>query len=83
VLAVALLLAGLGASTPKQVQAMPPMTGSHGLVCTTNPSGTFTLTAKSGSVSLTDGNVVPMWGYAPGGVHGFQYPGPVLCVNQG
>jgi len=83
VLAAALLLAGLGVSAPAAVQAMPPMTGSSGLVCTTNPSNTFTLTAKAGSISLTDGNIVPMWGYAPGGVHGFQYPGPVLCVDQG
>ena len=83
VLAVALLLAGLGANAPEKAQAMPPMPGSSGLLCTTNSSGTFTLTAKAGSVSLTDGNIVPMWGYAPGGVHGFQYPGPVLCVSQG
>ncbi len=83
VLAAALLATGWSGTVPAVVQAMPPMHGSDGLVCTTNPSATFTLTAKAGSVGLTDGNIVPMWSYAPGGEHGFQYPGPVLCVNQG
>ena len=55
---------------------------STGIVCTTNPSATFTLTAKEGYINMTDGNIIYMWGYALG-KDDFQYPGPVLCVNQG
>ncbi|HSJ57497.1 MAG TPA: multicopper oxidase domain-containing protein [Anaerolineae bacterium] len=54
----------------------------HGMVCTTNPSATFTLTAIDGVISTPDGNMVYMWGYAEGG-HPFQHPSPVLCVNEG
>ncbi len=82
-LATVLLVTGIASSLPEAAEAMPPMPGSNGLVCTTNPSNTFTLTAKSGTVSLPDGNIVPVWSYAPGAMHGFQYPGPVLCVDQG
>jgi FtsP/CotA-like multicopper oxidase with cupredoxin domain len=76
----ALLLAALPAPTqPAVAQAVIP---SSGIVCTTSPSATFTLTATSGSISLPDGNTVYMWGFADGSGP-FQYPGPVLCVNQG
>ena len=79
VLIVALLALGFS-SNPGQAAAI---TGPRdGLVCTTNPSATFTLTAKDGLIDLSDGNTVYMWGYAPGD-GSFQHPGPVLCVNQG
>lgn len=53
-----------------------------GIPCTTNPSATFTFTARDGFIQLPDGNTVYMWGYSLGdGI--FQHPGPVLCVNQG
>ncbi len=55
---------------------------SAGIVCTTNASATFTLTAKEGLASMTDGNVIYMWSYAEG-LDDFQFPGPVLCVNEG
>lgn len=55
---------------------------STGMVCTTNDSATFTLTAREGYISMTDGNTLYMWGYAEG-MDDFQYPGPVLCVNEG
>jgi FtsP/CotA-like multicopper oxidase with cupredoxin domain len=55
---------------------------SSGIVCTTNPSATFTLTAKEGYASMTDGNIIYMWSYAEGN-DDFQFPGPVLCVNEG
>lgn len=51
-----------------------------GIVCTYGPS--FTLDARSGYIVLPDGNTMYMWSYAPGG-GAFQYPGPVLCVNEG
>jgi FtsP/CotA-like multicopper oxidase with cupredoxin domain len=53
-----------------------------GIVCTENASDTFTLTAREGYISVTDGNTIYMWSYAEG-MDDFQYPGPVLCVNQG
>jgi len=49
-------------------------------VMTTN--GNITLTAKSGFISIPDGNSVYMWGYALGNPGVFQYPGPTLIVNQ-
>jgi FtsP/CotA-like multicopper oxidase with cupredoxin domain len=63
------------------IAAPPPPTG---LVCTTgtgtNP--TFNLTAGPGYIITSDGNTMFMWSYmVTGGT--FQYPGPVLCVNQG
>ena len=53
----------------------------------TNPaavpsSSSFVLTATTGYISTPDGNAIFMWGYANGN-GSFQYPGPVLCVNQG
>ncbi|RMD53550.1 MAG: hypothetical protein D6835_01145, partial [Candidatus Thermofonsia bacterium] len=55
---------------------------STGMICTESATATFTLTAKEGYISLTDGNVVYMWSYADG-KDDFQHPGPILCVNQG
>ena len=51
-----------------------------GIACTYGPS--FTLDAESGYIVLADGNTMYMWSYAPSG-GAFQYPGPVLCVNEG
>jgi FtsP/CotA-like multicopper oxidase with cupredoxin domain len=54
-----------------------------GLACTTGgPNPTFTLDATDGYIQLPDANTAYMWGYAIGG-GAFQYPGPVLCVNEG
>lgn len=53
---------------------------SDGIVCTNGP--TFSLTTKTGYIGTPDGNVVFMWGLSPGSSP-FQYPGPVLCVNEG
>lgn len=53
---------------------------SDGMVCTYGP--TFTLTTNTGYIGTPDGNVVYMWGLSSGS-DPFQYPGPVLCVNQG
>ncbi len=63
---------------PKAAAAMP----TDGIPCTTNPSATFTFTARDGVIQMPDGNTVYMWGYALGDGP-FQHPGPVLCVNQG
>ena len=66
--------------TVKAQVAVPPT----GIVCTTDPgtSPTFTLTTKTGYISLPDATTMFMWGYSNGS-DGFQHPGPVLCVNQG
>ncbi|MCA9899959.1 MAG: multicopper oxidase domain-containing protein [Anaerolineales bacterium] len=66
-----------------QVEADGPgVVPSTGMICTENATSTFTLTAKEGYINLTDGNVVYMWSYADG-QDDFQYPGPILCVNEG
>jgi FtsP/CotA-like multicopper oxidase with cupredoxin domain len=51
-----------------------------GMVCTYGP--TFNLTAGSGNIILSDANTMFMWSYSLSG-GAFQYPGPVLCVNEG
>jgi FtsP/CotA-like multicopper oxidase with cupredoxin domain len=79
---LALLASGLALHLPAGTAlAAPPATG---IECTTgtSPNPIFTLEAQPGYIQLPDGNTMYMWGYAPGG-GGFQYPGPVLCVNQG
>lgn len=60
----------------------PGVAPSTGMICTENATSTFTLTAKEGYISLTDGNVIYMWSYADG-TDDFQHPGPILCVNEG
>ncbi len=42
----------------------------------------FVLTAKSGLVNMPDGNSMVMWSYSSANGD-FQYPGPVLCADQG
>jgi hypothetical protein len=55
---------------------------SEGLMCTTSNTASFVLTAGPGYINTPDGNSVFMWSYANGN-SSFQYPGPVLCVNEG
>ena len=40
------------------------------------------LATQVGYITVPDGNSIFMWGYGIGN-QGFQYPGPVLCVNEG
>jgi hypothetical protein len=57
-----------------------------GMVCTTSATNSFNLVAKGGTITTPDGNSVFMWSYANADAPdngAFQYPGPVLCVNQG
>jgi FtsP/CotA-like multicopper oxidase with cupredoxin domain len=76
--AAATLLLATNAPLPTSA-ATPP---SEGLVCTSNPSASFVLTAKTGYITTPDLNSIFMWSYANGN-NGFQYPGPYLCVNEG
>ncbi|MBI4933606.1 MAG: multicopper oxidase domain-containing protein [Actinobacteria bacterium] len=89
--AVALAIAGLTSATAlttnHTVSAVPPTAKSEGLLCTPPTGATpgqanYVLTAKEGIINLPDGNSMLMWGYANGN-GAFQYPGPVMCVNEG
>jgi FtsP/CotA-like multicopper oxidase with cupredoxin domain len=69
------------ASAAPAAAQTPP---SDGVVCTTgsSPNPTFSLTTTTGYVGTPDDNVVFMWGLSENDKP-FQYPSPVLCVNQG
>ena len=69
-------------TTANQTMAQSPTPSTHGIVCTSNPSSTFTLSTLDGTISTPDGNIVYMWGFAEQGKP-FQHPGPVLCVTEG
>ncbi|MBI5304497.1 MAG: multicopper oxidase domain-containing protein [Chloroflexi bacterium] len=82
VIVVAVLVAvAHSASRASVALAAPPQSG---LLCTTSgtPNANFTLTARTGYISLPDGNQIFMWSFANGS-GAFQYPGPNLCVQQG
>jgi len=66
-------------AAPVAAQTPPP---AEGIICTTSPNATFTLTTQTGYINTPDDNVIYMWGFSEGG-DPFQYPGPVLCVNEG
>jgi len=72
----------LAASTvpAAHVTAAPTPTSGIQYACTTGPS--FTLTASADYINMPDGNTIFTWSYSSSG-HPFQFPGPVLCVNQG
>jgi FtsP/CotA-like multicopper oxidase with cupredoxin domain len=74
----AVSLKGASEQAAAQAPGMPPV----GMVCTSNSTSTFTLTTRTGYISVPDGNVVFMWGFSEGS-RPFQHPSPVLCVNQG
>jgi FtsP/CotA-like multicopper oxidase with cupredoxin domain len=81
---LASLLFTASASSGAGISTAAADTPSSGVVCTTGASGTptFTLTAQAGYIKMPDGNTIFVWSYAlSNGI--FQFPGPVLCVNQG
>lgn len=80
-LALALIVLLVAAPAARQQVGAAPAIQS-GMLCTTNSTATFTLTAREGTIQMSDGNAVYMWGYGLGNGD-FQYPGPVLCVNEG
>ncbi len=53
-----------------------------GIICTENPTSTFTLSAKTGYINMADGNQIFMWSFAEG-KDDFQHPGPNLCITEG
>jgi FtsP/CotA-like multicopper oxidase with cupredoxin domain len=77
----ALLLVFAAAAPGTAVKAA---SSSSGMMCTTS-SGTspsFTLTTGADYIAMPDGNTIYTWSYSVAG-GAFQFPGPVLCVNQG
>ncbi|MBI5352267.1 MAG: multicopper oxidase domain-containing protein [Chloroflexi bacterium] len=72
-----LLAAGPLANTQSASAQSNPAVG---IVCTNGP--TFNLSTGTGYIVLSDANTMFMWSYSVTG-GAFQYPGPVLCVNQG
>lgn len=76
-----LLAVGSAVGPAAQVAAA---TASSGILCTTSssPNASFSLTASADYINMPDGNTVWTWSYSPSG-GAFQFPGPVLCVNQG
>jgi len=82
-LVLVLVLAGIAFSgSPRTVTAVHGTLPPTGMVCTTSPTDTFTLTTRDGTISIPDGNVVYMWGFSEGDAP-FQHPSPVLCVDEG
>ena len=77
---VVFCLSSLPLSSQQTIAATTPPT--TGVICTSNATSTFTLTAQDGSVGTPDGNTIYMWSYSEGS-NAFQLPGPVLCVKQG
>jgi hypothetical protein len=80
-LILALLAVGMGGSSGSVTAGHVPWPET-GMICTENPSDTFTLTTREGAISTPDGNMIYMWGYSEGDSP-FQHPGPVLCVTEG
>jgi FtsP/CotA-like multicopper oxidase with cupredoxin domain len=82
-LAIVLVLSLLALGPLASVQpAKADPSPATGIICTYGPS--FALTAQSGYIQMSDMNTVYMWSYGTGATSGnFQYPGPVLCVNEG
>ena len=75
-----LTLMAFGSLAPVQPAAAQSSVPAVGIVCTDGP--TFSLVAEPGDILLSDGNTMYMWSYALAGGN-FQYPGPVLCVDEG
>lgn len=82
VLAIVLAVTLLPSSAGNVSAMMGPMDTKIMCTTSTSPNPTFTLTAKDGYISTPDGNVLYMWGFSNGN-GAYQYPGPILCVNQG
>lgn len=77
----ALLLLGLAAYSSSATAEIAGITGSDCLGGGT--SACFSLTARSGNITLGDGNSLLAWGYGESSASTMQYPGPTLIVEQG
>jgi FtsP/CotA-like multicopper oxidase with cupredoxin domain len=79
VVTTALLAVAIAAITTRETASAATPSG---LLCETNSSQTFSLTARAGSILTPDGNSIHMWSYGMS-TRGFQLPGPTLCVVSG
>src|ERR1700682_2854950 len=79
---IPLAIAGVLASLFVPVGRAQSSGVSEGVVCNANKTSSFVLTATTGYITVPDGNSIFMWGYGLGN-NGFQYVGPILCVNEG
>jgi hypothetical protein len=79
-LAVVGMSAALLSGVPTASQGATATPG-EGIECTPGTSS-FNLSTATGRISMPDGNTVFSWGYSTPS-HGFQLPGPVICVTQG
>lgn len=88
----AVLLASAGVFSATMFTSAPAPIGAasvkaEGIACA-DPNGSsvgvknYVLTAKSGIINMPDGNSMVMWSYTNAN-GAFQYPGPVLCADQG
>jgi len=83
-MALAVLITLLGFSPFTNLTSVAAQTSHNvGVACTTgtSPNPTFNLVASVGHIQMADFNTMYMWTYSVDGGT-FQYPGPVLCVNQ-
>jgi len=79
----AMLLVALGVVGPAGFAAVVPVQAASffpGVVC---ESGTCDLWAKSGTLTMPDGAVIPIWGFAPDAGSPATLPGPTLIANAG
>ncbi len=77
-------LLALGVAVTAQTAARAGASPAEGIACDTATNNTFTLGTRTGDVSTPDGNSIYSWGFANEGAgHGFQLPGPTLCVTSG
>jgi len=74
----ALACAGLAVDAGAAIPGIGRVAGDASCAGTTC---TFNLTARSGHITLGDGNQLLAWGFSTGAQ--MQYPGPTLIVNQG
>ncbi len=82
--AVVLAAGAMAVGANRILVARAAQTSSSGILCTTggSPNASFSLTADADYINMPDGNTIYTWSYGLTG-NGFQFPGPVLCVNEG
>jgi len=80
----ALLLAlAMAAPAPYAHAAIPGIGRVAGDSSCAGTTCAFSLTARTGSITLGDGNQLLAWGYGVAASGRMQYPGPTLIVNEG
>lgn len=73
----------MGLMTALLFFSMAPVHAAIDGVTGTSPNPAFSFVAKPGNITLGDGSVMHMWGFAMDNGGPMQYPGPTLILNQG